>query len=244
MYDNTATWNPFKGCNFNCIYCKPSFQQQSKRWGKNNCKKCYNYEPHFHPERLDRIPSADIIFVCGSGDISFATDEQVDQIIKAIKDHNPRKDKTYYFQSKNPKTFKRFKDKLPDNCVLITTIETDKDEFQKYSEENDYFLYNYKEHVSKAPLPRKRLADFWEIEYPRKVITIEPIMRFSYNFSAEIKVNKPEYVWIGFNTRPEQVDIPEPSEDQVKRLIKDLMDAGIEVKGKDLRSINLESMKE
>ena len=29
MYAEAVTWNPFKGCKFDCSYCKPSFQQQA-----------------------------------------------------------------------------------------------------------------------------------------------------------------------------------------------------------------------
>lgn len=71
MYKGVKTWNPFVGCKFNCIYCYPSFRRQAKR-RKKWCEKCYNYEPHFHPERLGRIPSAKMIFTCAYGDIAFA----------------------------------------------------------------------------------------------------------------------------------------------------------------------------
>ena len=56
MYENTQTWNPFKGCLFNCLYCKPSFQAQAKRQ-KHKCTQCYNYVPHTHEDRLGKIPS-------------------------------------------------------------------------------------------------------------------------------------------------------------------------------------------
>lgn len=230
MYDGTATWNPFKGCGFDCVYCKPSFQRQSKRWGKNNCEKCYKYEPHFHPERLDRIPSADIIFVGGSSDISFCSTENIMKIIDAIKDHNPRKDKTYYFQSKNPVTFKRFMNYLPDNCVLLTTLETDKHFFTGGRNYSDY---------SEAPTPLKRVIEFSPLDYPRKVVTVEPVMEFSTNFDTVIEGINPEYVWLGYNTKPGQVQLPEPSEQDVKKLISDLNEADIEVRGKDLRGIDM-----
>jgi len=67
--------DPFKGCGFACSYCIPSFQLQAKRQ-KHNCRRCYDYVPHFHPERLDRIPSSPIVFVCGNGDFAFATRDQ------------------------------------------------------------------------------------------------------------------------------------------------------------------------
>ena len=31
MYAEAKTWNPFKGCAFDCVYCVPSFQRQAKR---------------------------------------------------------------------------------------------------------------------------------------------------------------------------------------------------------------------
>ncbi len=70
MYKAAKTWNPFKGCQFDCTYCRPSFQLQSKRQ-MHLCRKCYNYEPHCHEDRLTKIPSASIVFVCGNADISF-----------------------------------------------------------------------------------------------------------------------------------------------------------------------------
>jgi len=56
MYPAAKTWNPFKGCEFDCLYCVPSFQAQAKRQ-KHRCLECYKYQPHEHPERLDSIPS-------------------------------------------------------------------------------------------------------------------------------------------------------------------------------------------
>ena len=83
MYTGVKTWNPFKGCSFDCSYCKPSFQLQAKRQ-KHNCIKCYTYVPHQHPERLNRIPSAETIFVCGNGDISFSGKSYTREIIESI----------------------------------------------------------------------------------------------------------------------------------------------------------------
>ena len=74
MYANTKTWSPFKGCRFDCIYCEPSFKKQAKRQMRL-CSDCYNYVPHCHEERLRKIPSADIVFVCGNADIAFCPPE-------------------------------------------------------------------------------------------------------------------------------------------------------------------------
>jgi len=40
MYEDVQTWNPFKGCLFDCSYRKPSFQLQAKRQ-KHNCLPSY-----------------------------------------------------------------------------------------------------------------------------------------------------------------------------------------------------------
>jgi protein gp37 len=52
MYAEAKTWNPFKGCEFGCTYCVPSFQRQSKRQ-KALCLDCYNYTPHCHAGPLE-----------------------------------------------------------------------------------------------------------------------------------------------------------------------------------------------
>jgi len=217
MYKNTKTWNPFVGCRYECAYCKVSFQWQLKR-RKRDCMDCYNYIPHEHPERLARIPSSDIIFVSGCGDISFSRPEYTKEIIRRIKEHNRRCGyKTYYFQSKNPKYFKQFLHMFPRNVILLTTLETNRDK--------DYHF------VSKAPKPSVRYRDFLELEYPRKVVTIEPIMDFDADIFTQWLVSlDPEYVWLGFNTRPRSVHLPEPTWSKTQRLIDDLKDQGIVVK--------------
>ena len=102
MYKDTKTWNPFKGCRFDCVYCKYSFQLQAKRQ-MHNFTDCYSYVPHTHEERLARIPSARTIFVCGNSDLSFCSHRFTREIIGAIKKHNIRcPHKTYLFQSKMP----------------------------------------------------------------------------------------------------------------------------------------------
>lgn len=105
MYAEAKTWNPFKGCEFDCTYCGPSFQKQSKRQ-KSLCLDCYNYKPHCHDDRIKKIPSANIVFVCGNADISFCPPGFTHRIIDHIVQHNKRAPhKIYYFQSKRPEYF-------------------------------------------------------------------------------------------------------------------------------------------
>ena len=65
-------------------------------------------------------------------------------------------------QSKNPATFNRMD--IPENVMLGITLETNRDALVKAE--------------SKAPVPSQRYKDFAAIKHPRKMITIEPIMKF------------------------------------------------------------------
>lgn len=225
MYADAETWNPFKGCRFDCTYCGPSFQLQSKRQ-KRLCSKCYKYVPHCHEDRLKDTPSASIVSVCGNADISFCPPSFTRRIIKAVVQHKPRKEKTFYFQSKQPEYFEQFLPLFPDNVILLTTLETNRDA-------------GYKK-VSKAPPPTERYRQFKRLKYPRRVVTVEPVMDFDEGVSPQwIVVLEPEYVWLGLNSRPESVELPEPSPQKLPKLVKVLTHAGIEVRGKTLRGLDL-----
>lgn len=226
MYPGTTSWNPFKGCRFDCSYCKPSFQLQAKRQ-KWNCDECYRYDPHDHPERLSKIPSHETIFVAGNADISFCKPSFVRRIIEAIKKHNSGrgKPKTFYFQSKRPEYFGQFTDEFPENVILLTTLETNRDR-------------GYEKVSKNAPLPSERYRQFLALDYPRKVVTIEPVMDFDVATFSKWLINlNPSYVWLGFNSRPKAVALPEPSQEKMVALISILKKAGVEIRGKDLRGI-------
>ena len=106
----------------------------------------------------------------------------------------------------------------------MTTLETNRDE--GYSG------------VSKAPLPSVRYGQFLGLLYPRKALTIEPVMDFDLEpFLKWIIDLDPEYVWLGFNSRPKHVVLPEPSYEKVLELIGALAARNIEIKAKDLRGL-------
>jgi hypothetical protein len=225
MYARAKTWSPFKGCGFDCNYCEPSFKRQARR-RKRSCDACYRYTPHYHPERLSKIPSAEIVFVCGNADIAFCKQEFVGQVIGAIKAHRPRLDKVYYLQSKKPECLEPFLPLLPATVILVTTLETNRDE--------GYGA------ISKAPVPSERYRQFASLKYPRKIATIEPVMDFDVDIFAQwiITIN-PEYVWLGFNSHPGNPDLPEPSAEKLREFMTILMEHHIPIKGKDLRGMNL-----
>lgn len=216
MYDNTVTWNPFKGCRFDCVYCRPSFQRLAKL---QKCKACQRYEPHEHPERLAKVPNGETIFVCSSGDISFASPEYMRQIIATIYE-NPRP--RWYLQSKRPEYFEQFLHELPPNVVLVTTLETNRHE--GYAD------------ISKAPLPGDRWREFSLLDWPRKAVTIEPMLDFDWVVMVEMILDiAPNHVWIGYNSRPHAAPLPEPPQTKVELLLEHLALEGIDVRAKDLR---------
>jgi len=227
MYADAETWNVFCGCLHDCVYCRVSFQRQLKRWGKRNCERCYSFTPHIHEERLSRIPSSKIVFVCGGGDIAFCPTSHMQKIVEAIAKHNIRcPHKTYYFQSKNWDSAKRVIPLLEAhgirNAIILETLETNRDE--AYPQ------------ISKAPPPTVRHETFTQLNYSRKVITVEPILDFDLNPLYEmIAEAEPEYVWIGYNSKPNLVELPEPDIEKVKQLINQLEASGIQVRTKQLR---------
>jgi uncharacterized Zn finger protein (UPF0148 family) len=227
MYQRAKTWNPFKGCGFACTYCVESFQRQAKRQ-KHKCSLCYQYKPHFHPERLDEIRSAPIIFVCGNGDIAFASPEERSAIIAGIRkwtDRHPRSETVFYMQSKQPSCLESHLADLPDNVILVTTLETNRDA-------------GY-EAVSKAPPPSERYRQFLALNYPRKIVTVEPVMDFDPEILAEwITTIKPELVYLGFNSRMKP-KLPEPSLEKLVKFTSLVSSRGIPIVGKTLRGFVL-----
>lgn len=200
MYAETKTWNVFKGCNFNCIYCTDSFKRQAKRQ-KHNCMKCYNYEPHFHPERLDKIPKANLVFACGNGDISFADNEQKASILKAMQ---LKPTQTFLLQTKNPSCLKGYE--IPLNVIIGTTIETNRNI----------------EGISLAPKTVFR-AEALEKLCCRKFVTIEPIMDFDLDVLKDWIFNiKPEIVWVGYANHTKRMHLDEPSLEKTNQLISEL----------------------
>ena len=233
MYDNTKTWSPFVGCRYDCVYCEKSFKRQLKRVaGLLKCQDCYDYEPHYHPERLatSKIPNAPIIFVCGTGDITFCKYSFMRKIFNVIEKHRPKIDKTYYFQSKDPVCFNQYLDWFLANqerVILLTTLETNRDGYRK---------------ISQAPLPTARFSDFYDLDYPRKVLTIEPVLDFDLVDFVEmvLKLHRQgslEYVWFGFDSK--RCGLPEPSIDKAQKFVDILQSYRIEVRGKSLRGVKL-----
>lgn len=223
MYKEATIWNVGVGCNYNCKYCTPSFKAQMKRQKpvidkngrKRGCQQCYDYIPHFHEERLKKVPSlkkgSDFTWIWSSGDISFASRLDMLEILLRVEELPTR---IFFFQSKNPRYFKQFN--FPDNTILGTTIESNR-------------WYN---DVSNAPNPYIRWIDFYTLQHPRKFVTIEPVLNFDLlKLVNWMGVIAPERVYIGYDTKKTwwlvngekfYLSNYEPPRDKVEALINNL----------------------
>lgn len=230
MYKETVTWNPAVGCEHNCIYCKPSFQAQLKR-RKKHCLDCYNFNVHYHPERLTRIPtSAKNIFVFAHGDFAFYDPyfvrDVISQLIMYIRKHP---DHQIFLQTKNPVHFYTYISNLlpiKENVIFLTTLETNRG--------NGY------RKISNAPLPLVRFLYFKEVPWKRKIVTLEPLMDFDIkSLIFMIQGVDPERIYLGLNSRPKQVQLPEPSEEKFWEFYNILTkDLGYEVVLKNIERVS------
>ena len=50
---------------------------------------------------------------------------------------------------------------------------------------------------------------------------------------------QPEYVWLGFNSKPDSVKLPEPPVEKLQKFIDKLVAAGIKIRGKTLRGLQV-----
>ena len=212
-----TTWNPFVGCFHRCVYCVSSFQRIMKRQ-KNNCQRCYDFLPHFHPERLNRIPPGDLIFACAFGDVCFAAIDEIEQILVAIEKH-PKQ--TFLLQSKNPSCFLRLSGRIPSNAIIGTTLETNRELWPMIG----------------VLLPYARFMCLRDVVHPRKFVTVEPIMKFDLDVLCEwIELLAPEFVYVGYENHG--CKLPEPSLEETLALIERLK-CVTEVRIKTLRERNV-----
>jgi hypothetical protein len=209
---DTKSWNPFVGCKFDCVYCEDSYKSLLRWNGRMlDCPRCVAYDPHTHPERITRLPSERVIFVVSNGDISFCDPAFLDQIINVMR-NDKKKDRVFLMQSKNPACFASILQKLPQNVVLMTTIETNRD--SGYSS------------VSKAPLPGQRFQDFLKLDWPRKAMVMEPILQFDLNVILQwATALKPEAIFIGKESK-RKCSLQEPTDTEIQELHRELQGLG------------------
>lgn len=199
----THTWNTVKG---ECLH---------------NCKYCYMKRFKQNPIRFDEkelktnLGENNFIFVGSSCDMFSENipDEWINETIKHCEKYNNQ----YLFQSKNVNSMLKWV--FPKNTILATTIETD----------NNELILKY----SNAPEIYKNRINIKDIVFQKRMITIEPIMKFhsAKSFFELIKYINPFQVNIGADSK--NSNLPEPTKDEVNELISELKKTNIKLFLKD-----------
>jgi hypothetical protein len=144
-----------------------------------------------------------IIFVGSSTDM-FASNvpkKWITAVLDKCRDH----DNTYLFQTKNPWRFHYFPGEFLEKSIFGTTLESD-------------IHYPY---ITKATPPFDRVAAMINLGPKRKMISIEPIMKFRHEVFIEwIRKISPEFVSIGADSKGH--GLPEPSSEEIVQLILEL----------------------
>ena len=165
-----------------------------KRWGKLN------------PVRLDErelkadLGTGNFIFVGSSCDM-WAQNIPDEWIIKTLKHCAKFDGNKYLFQTKNPKNIRRM---LPTDSHVCVTLESD---------------IHYPEIMRNSPTPKERVAEMRLIRNPL-YITIEPIMKFTYEFAQMLIECGAEQINIGADSGNNK--LPEPDAESIKWLIATL----------------------
>jgi hypothetical protein len=171
------------------------------------------------------VPSDRVLWVVSTGDISFCDPAFADRIVEVMR-KDKRKGRVFLLQSKNPACFARLLNGLPQNVVLMATIETNRDSVCA--------------EISKAPLPSQRFQDFLQLDWPRKALVMEPILDFDLDVILEWATKlKPEPIMIG-SVNGGKRNLPEPSPSKVLELHRQLQGLGFKTYDKkDFKYLNV-----
>jgi DNA repair photolyase len=201
-----VSWNPVTGCLHGCSYC------WARRLALTRLKRHLHYALHgFNPafnERAlaRRFKPGEWVFVSDMGDLwgSWVPSRWIERVLEVVR-ANPRTE--FFFLTKNPIRYFEFLDRMPENATLGATVETNRDE-------------GY-EQISRAPKPSERLEAMAELDWPRKVIVVEPVLDFDLEeFAEAVKRVGPAEVYIGYDNYG--CKLPEPPLAKVKTLISRL----------------------
>jgi hypothetical protein len=224
--------NPMVGCLFGCTYC--AFKRITQRFDRD-CPDCKTFIPHYHLNRIEKGPKKtqgkEFISLCLNGDISFASDDFIKEMIMWCE---MWADRTILIQSKDPARFLSFK--FPKNVVLGTTIETDSKILPYFSLHHSLLATIPYSQISKAPHPEIRHLAMNLIHNNDVHITIEPILDFDLDVLIDWMQDIPmlKVINIGYDSRPELNHLPEPPLQKTEELIARLEPIA-EVRRKQIR---------
>ena len=201
----TQTWNPVSGCLNNCKYC------WARKLANTKLKKIPRYSEGFKPrlnenEFNTKFSNGDFVFVSDMGDLF--SEFIPSNWIKKILDHVRLFPEAYFLLlTKNPSRYHEFILEMPKNVILGATIETNLDHIVEQNA------------ISRAPLPSERYIAMKELQWDKKMLSIEPILDFDVEtFSYWIENVFPFLVYIGYDNYNHK--LPEPSLNKTMKLIK------------------------
>ncbi len=166
----------------------------------------YVGEARLFPQELRKVFSEkDFVFVSDMRDLFEPNVSSI--LIQQVLDYIEKSPATFLLLTKNPRRYLEFK--LPKNCVAGATIETD---------------IGFRE---------DRFISMRQLQHPRKMIAIEPVMEFTPSFQEQLFSIYPEFVAIGYDNYNNGLE--EPELEDVEALIHGFENRGIKVFRKTLR---------
>ena len=211
----TATWNPISGCLYNCNYCWARDLALTKL--KNSKRYSKGFKPSLNESEFRvRFGKGDLIFVADMGDMfaDFTPDKWIIQVLDHIRKFP---EAGFLFMTKNPQRYLKLLQYIPENAILGATIETTNDDIVQTDK------------VSTAPLPSQRYKAMKELEWDRKIVSIEPIMDFDLNtFSRWIEEINPFIVYVGYDNYCHK--LREPKLEKTNELLNKLSETSLVIR--------------
>lgn len=205
-----SQFNPLGGeCHHDCYWNGCWAKQLINRL---HMKK-YTGEPRIIEHELNRVfKPTDFVFVSDMCDLfgNWVPRKMIQQVV----DYSKTSKAKFLYLTKNPKRYAEFS--FYANSTLGATIETD----------NNLTLCG-------APSRTERIEAMKFLDFPNKMISIEPIMKFSPNFVEEIVSIRPNFVAVGYDNW--NLGLPEPALLTTEALILALESVGIKVYRKTMR---------
>jgi DNA repair photolyase len=211
----TKTWNPVTGCLHDCTYC------WARDLANTKLRNSHRYKNGFQPrinetEFQTKFKERDFVFVSDMGDLfgHFIPSEWVLRVLE----HAARFPKAFFlFLTKNPARYEEFLNQMPNNAILGTTIETNRD--KSYHE----FV------ISEAPKPSRRYEAMRKLEWDKKFISVEPIMDFDLEVMRKwIEGIFPFLVYVGYDNYNHQ--LPEPPLSKTLQFLEEVSNITLVVK--------------
>lgn len=223
MYDWIEyTWNPLAGsCPHDCEYCY--VKSLIKRYPQLRSK--YTGEIRIDEKALNKkFPKGRTIFVCSMNDL-FAEGVPERYMVEIIaKTFDYEGDDIFLFQTKNPARIlkEEYHDEqgFPQGSIIATTIESNRNLIK-----------------TNAPPPEERYKAMKKLRYYidrdllgwKLMLTIEPILDFDTQVLLRwVRDIKPDFLNIGADSKGHH--LPEPTEEKVVFLVKQLRKMGYNVR--------------